>query len=101
MKTKSMQHILAAAAFAFTGAASAQEAETPVNVSVEGLPPHVAQKVTEAAKQGSTELRRYINRTRMINELNYNAIARDDESTAIAKQGSGEKVAVKGEDKSK
>ena len=65
MNLKSNHCLLATAAFVITGSVFAQEPEQPVNVDVEGLPSHVAGKVQDKAKQGPTELRRFVNRTRI------------------------------------
>ncbi len=40
----------------------------------------------EKAKEGPTELRRLLNRTRMIHELNYGSNVQDDSPTAIARK---------------
>ena len=76
----------------------AQEPRQPVSVNVDGLPPHVANQVKEKAKQGSTELRRFVNRTRMIHELNYGSIVQDDSQAAIAKKDAETKMAARPEE---
>jgi hypothetical protein len=86
MNSNISKHLLAAAAFAITGSVCAQQPEQPVKVNIDGLPPHVSNQVKEKASQGPTELRRFVNRTRMIHELNYNSLVQEDSPTAIAKK---------------
>ena len=101
MNSKSSKHLIAAAAFVITGSVCAQESEQSVNVIVDNPPPHVANQVKEKAKQGSTELRRFVNRTRMIHELDYGSIVLDDSPTAIANREADAKVAARPAEPSK
>jgi hypothetical protein len=77
------------AAFLFlitcTGAAWAQQAvEPPVAVRTDGLPPHVAARVTEKARQGITELRRYVWISRGVNQLDLRSLQRVERSAQLA-----------------
>lgn len=67
------------------GACMAADPEPPVAVNVQGLPQHVADPIREHAAKGLTELRRYLERTRMIHLLRIEYIVRTNEETAIAK----------------
>lgn len=58
------------------GTAYAQQPESPVAVKTDGMPPHVAAKVTEKAAQGTTALRRYVSNTRVVNGLHFASIVR-------------------------
>ena len=66
----------------FAGVAHAQqqpsEQEPPVAVKTEGMPSFMADKLKEKAAQGSTELRRYIDRTRMVHSIDFRSILRED-----------------------
>ena len=95
MKIKPSKALLAAVAFAISGSVCAQEIEQPVNVNVDGLPAHVAARVKEKAKQGPTELRLYLDRTRAVHQLHYGSIAREDSLEAIAKRETDARIAVR------
>jgi hypothetical protein len=60
----------------FAGAAFAQH-EPPVAVKTGGMPTHVAAKVKEKAAEGTTALRRYVNSTRMVNQLDFRSIIQE------------------------
>lgn len=64
----------------FAGGAHAQQPreESPVAVRTDGMPPFIAEKVKEKAAQGSTELRRYVDRTRMVHSIDFRSILRED-----------------------
>ena len=51
----------------------------------------------EKAKQGSTELRRFVNRTRMIHELHYGSLVQEELPAAIAKKDEDSKMAARQE----
>jgi len=77
------------AAFLFlltcTSAAWAQQgAEPPVNVRTEGLPMHVAARVSEKAEQGITALRQYVWISRSVNQLDLRSLLRRDEPSQVA-----------------
>jgi len=77
------------AAFLFliscTGAAWAQQGdEPPVAVRTEGLPLHVAAKVSEKAAQGITALRQYVWISRGVNQLDLHSLLRDEEPSHVA-----------------
>jgi hypothetical protein len=93
MNVKNRKTLLAVAALALSSTVWAQQPEQPVRVKVDGLPPHIANEVKEKAQQGPTELRRYIERTRMIHELNYNSLVLEEPSAALAKKDSDAKMA--------
>lgn len=66
----------------FAGVAHAQQQreqqEPPVAVKTDGMPPFMAGKVKEKAAQGATELRRYVDRTRMVHSIDFRSILRED-----------------------
>lgn len=97
MNSKFSKHLLAASALVITGSVCAQQPEQPVSVNVERLPSFVANQVKEKAKQGPTELRLFVNRTRMIYELHYGSLVRDESPTPIAKKDEGAKMAARQE----
>jgi hypothetical protein len=66
------------------GACMASEPEPPVAVNVQGLPQHVADPIRAHAAKGLTELRRYLERTRMIHLLRIEYIVRTGPETALA-----------------
>ena len=68
---------VAAAALLFAGQAVART-DSPVPVNLKGLAPHVAKRVAEKAREGSTALRRYLERTRMIHGLHWSDVVRED-----------------------
>lgn len=72
------QLVLAAAALAFAGSSAAQYAERPIAVNVDGLAPHVAKRILEKARLGPTQLRLYLQRTRMIHGIHWTDVVRDD-----------------------
>jgi hypothetical protein len=77
------------AAFLFllscTSAAWAQQgSEPPVAVRTEGLPLHVAARVSEKAQQGITELRRYVWISRGVNQLDLRSLLREEEPAQVA-----------------
>jgi hypothetical protein len=77
------------AAFLFllscTGAAWAQQGdEPPVSVRTEGLPPHVAARVSEKAEQGITALRQYVWISRGVNQLDLHSLLRTEEPARVA-----------------
>lgn len=84
MNVRTSQRVIVAAALFASGSALAQQAEQPVRVKVDGLPQHVAAQVKDKALQGRDDLRRFIERTRFIYELNYGALAVDDSPASIA-----------------
>ena len=61
----------------------ADEAAPPVAVKVDGLSPFVAIAVQDKARQGITELRRYVERTRMIHALYLPDLIRPDEEADV------------------
>jgi hypothetical protein len=70
------------AASAFLSIATAASAQEPQRVAVKtaGLSPFVAKAVEEKAAQGVGELRRYVERTRMIRGLYIPDIVREDDA---------------------
>jgi hypothetical protein len=79
----------ASAAFLFllscTGAAWAQQGdESPVPVRTEGLPHHVAERVTEKAAQGITALRQYVWISRSVNQLDLRSLLKVEEPARVA-----------------
>lgn len=79
--------------FLLAGACMASEPEPPVSVNVQGLPTHVANQIRQHAAKGHTELRRYLERTRMIHLLRIEYIVRETPAGAAAK-GEPPKVEV-------
>lgn len=98
MTIKCTKHILAAAALAFTGSVFAQD-EQPVTVNTDGLSATLAEKVKEKAQQGPTELRRFVERTRMIYGMHYGSIVEENTPSAIARSDKAEKVAANADTK--
>jgi hypothetical protein len=90
-----MKWIITAVALAASGTAWAQEPEAPVSVNVEGLPAHVAKQVKEKAAQGPTALRRYINNTRMVNELHYWSVVKTEAPVVAAQEQQPQQVAAR------
>ena len=95
MNIRPTKHLLAAAAFAITGSVCAQEPEQAVKVNVDGLAPNVANQIREKAKQGPTELRLYLNRTRMIHQVDFGSIAQEQSPSAIARKDADAKMAAR------
>ena len=77
MNIKRTSSAIALAALVFAGNALAKP-EPPVTVDTSGLPPHVAKRVEEKARLGMTQLRLYMQRTRMIHGLYFARVIRDD-----------------------
>lgn len=82
MNTNFTKSIVIMTLVCFAGVAHAQqqreERELPVAVKTDGMPSFMAEKVKEKAAQGSTELRRYVDRTRMVHSIDFRSILRDD-----------------------
>ena len=76
MNANFSKQIVAMFLVSFAGAAYAQQPESSVAVKTDGMPPHVAAKVSEKAAQGATALRRYVNNTRLVNGLHFASIVR-------------------------
>lgn len=68
------------------GAAGFARAEPPVSVKTDGLPPHVAARVTAKAEEGITALRQYVWISRGVNQLDLRSILRADEPDRIAQR---------------
>lgn len=83
--------------FLLAGACMASEPEPPVAVNVQGLPTHVANQIREHAAKGHTELRRYLERTRMIHLIRIEYVVRQDER-ANAAQPKTEVMVAKAKD---
>ena len=77
--------ILAVAAVACASQAFARNPDEPVVVKTQGLPPYIARGVEAAAAQGPDALRRYVERTRGIYNLELNALVASPEETAAIK----------------
>jgi hypothetical protein len=95
MKTNIARTLIAAAALAVAAPVYAQEAEPPVAVKTDGLPPQLQMRLQEKAQQGQTAVIQYINRTRNVHNLRAedvikplpaDAAAKGDEQTRVAKK---------------
>lgn len=82
--TRTLALRLAALSFVPLGlsGAFAQEA-MPVAVKTDRLAPHVALAVQDKARQGVDELRRYVERTRMIHALYLPGLVQEEDGTTI------------------
>jgi hypothetical protein len=99
MKTLTKKCLLAAAAFAVAGTVNAQESQesivvesdSPMYLRTDGLPPYLANRLEDKAREGLRALSQYVQRTRMIHQLSLNRIlvTRQDADAVLA---SGEKV---------
>ena len=69
MNTNAILARLAAATIFAAGAANAQTVEPPVAVNVDGLPPHVRERILTEAQKGPTALIRYLERTQTVHQL--------------------------------
>ena len=58
------------------------EPEPPVAVNVQGLPTHTANRIREHAAKGLTELRRYLERSRVVLQLRLENVVRMDPAEA-------------------
>jgi len=83
--------LLVAAAVATAGTVNAQQKETiridentPVYVRVDGLPQHVAKQVERAAAKGLDPLKKYVQRTKFIHQLDLVALLMTPEQARIA-----------------
>ena len=76
MNAKLSKMLVLALLVSFAGVAKAQQ-EAPVAVKTDGLPMNVAAKVKEKAAEGTSALRRYVNNTRMVNQLDFRSIIQD------------------------
>ena len=104
MKTIYLKCALAAAAAAVAGAAQAADPSDAVNVDqyqpiyvrTDGLPTAVAKRVEEAAQQGLQPLRRYVQRTKFIHQLDLISLlmTRDQAQIAIAQDDKVQLVLV-------
>ena len=92
MKTFHLKCALAAAAALLAGAAGAQQPEAatlnpfqPIYVRTDGLPQAVARRVEEEAQKGLQPLRRYVQRTKFIHQLDLISLlmTRDQLRTAL------------------
>lgn len=80
-----LAHRLAVLAFAPFGLALAQAREVvPVAVKTDNLAPHVAVAVQQKARQGVDELRRYVERTRMIHALYLPGLVQEEDGAVVA-----------------
>jgi hypothetical protein len=99
MKSNTTRRIVVAALFVFSSAAFAQEAEPPVAVKTDGLPPQLKERIEQKAQQGQSALIRYLNNTRHIHQLRVEDVVRREQPQAVAKPKAPEatKVAEQGE----
>ena len=94
MNTNLIRTMVAATLSAVATSVAAQEAEEPVAVNTDGMPDHLKVRVEEAAKQGPTALRRYLDSTRHIHNIRMMAIVMPEpQRTPVVKQDETSKVA--------
>ena len=74
--------------------AFAQQADDPVSIRTQGLTPSLAARLIEKGQQGITALTQYINRTRMIHQLNIYDVVQNDDKKLLAQQPAPEQVAT-------
>ena len=94
MNTNLIRTTVAATLLAVATSIAAQEAERPVAVNTDGMPDHLKVRVEEAAKQGTTALRRYLDSTRHIYNIRMIAIVKPEpQGTPMVMQEEPAKVA--------
>ena len=104
MKTLTRKCLFAAAALAFAGAVNAQESPESIVVEpdnalylrTDAMPPYLAARLEEKAKEGLRSLNQYVQRTRMIHQLTLAQIlvTREEATSIAAKEEKAHFVAI-------
>jgi hypothetical protein len=104
MKTLTRKCLFAAAALAFAGAVNAQqspesivvESDSALYLRTDGLPPYLAARLEEKAREGLRSLNQYVQRTRMIHQLTLSQIlvTREEATFIAAKEDKAHFVAI-------
>jgi hypothetical protein len=93
-----VRSVLLAASAICAPAFAGDGSDGPVVVKTQDLPPHVAKGVEDAAAQGQDSLRRYVERTRRIYQLDLTAIVATPEEAAAMKAGAAAREAKHAKD---